>query len=75
MVDVFTYLVRLPDQIDEMVVPCADGFTVYISVNLDEFGRLRAFNHAMRHILRDDFNGANVGEIEQQTHDDIGGKQ
>ena len=68
MVDVFTYLVELPDQIEEMVVPCLDGYTVYIDANLTAERRVSAFRHALRHILRGDFEKPDAGEIEVEAH-------
>lgn len=71
MVDVFTYLVELPDQIDEMVVPCLDGYTVYINRDLPQNRRISALEHAARHILRGDHEHADVGEIEEENHAQI----
>ena len=68
MVDVFTYLVELPDQIDEMVVPCLDGYTVYINRDLPQNRRISALEHAVRHILRGDFEKPDAGEIEVENH-------
>ena len=68
MDDVFTYFVPLPDGINEMVTPCADGFTVYIDSDLDEAHRIRAYNHAIRHITRGDFEKEDVGTIEAENH-------
>ena len=69
MVDVYTYLVELPDQIEEMVVPCLDGYTVYIDQNLTAERRVSAFRHAMRHILRGDHEKADVGQIERENNE------
>ena len=69
MVDVFTYLVELPDQIEEMVVPCLDGYTVYIDQNLTAERRVSAFRHALRHILRGDHEKADVGQIERENNE------
>lgn len=68
MDDVFTYFVPLPAGINEMVTPCADGFTVYIDSDLDEAHRIRAYNHAIRHIMRGDFEKEDVGTIEAENH-------
>lgn len=69
MVDVFVYIVDLPDQVDEMVTPCLDGYTVYLNARLSYSGRVRAYHHAIRHIERNDFERANVQEIEMETHE------
>ncbi|HAB94851.1 MAG TPA: hypothetical protein DCF49_08895 [Lachnospiraceae bacterium] len=69
MGDVYIYIVDLPDRVDEMVTPCIDGYTVYLNARLSYAGRVRAYLHAMRHIERNDFEGANVQEIETETHE------
>lgn len=69
MGDVYVYIVDLPDRVDEMVTPCIDGYTVYLNARLTYAGRVRAYHHAMRHIERNDFERANVQEIETETHE------
>ena len=69
MSDVYIYIVDLPDRVDEMVTPCIDGYTVYLNARLSYAGRVRAYLHAMRHIERNDFERANVQEIETETHE------
>lgn len=69
MGDVYIYIVDLPDRVDEMVAPCIDGYTVYLNARLTYAGRVRAYHHAMRHIERNDFERANVQEIETETHE------
>ena len=66
--NVYVYLVDLPDRVDEMVTPCIDGFTVYISSRLSYAGRVRAYNHALRHIDRNDFEMDDVQKIELKNH-------
>lgn len=68
MGDVYIYIVDLPDRVDEMVTPCIDGYTVYLNARLTYAGRVRAYLHAMRHIERNDFERANVQEIEKGAH-------
>ena len=46
-----------------------DGYTVYLNARLSYAGRVRAYLHAMRHIERNDFERANVQEIETETHE------
>ena len=69
MVDVFVYIVDLPDQVDEMVTPCLDGYTVYLNARLSYSGRVRAYHHAIRHIERNDFEAENVQKIEEEAHE------
>lgn len=69
MAEVYVYIVDLPDRVDEMVTPCIDGYTVYLNARLTYAGRVRAYHHALRHIERNDFERANVQEIETETHE------
>ena len=71
MDDVFVYLVQLPSGIHEFVRPCADGFTIYIDIDLPEEERIEAYNHAMRHIKYGHFdydNEKTVQEMELEVH-------
>ena len=65
---IFTYVVQLPDGINEAVMACAEGYTIYIDEDLDEAGRKRAFQHAMIHIGRSDFYRGDVQRIEAEAH-------
>lgn len=68
MDDVFTYLVDLPDQVNELVCPCADGYTIWIDARLDAAHREKAYLHALGHIRMDDFQKTNVQEVECKAH-------
>lgn len=68
MDDIFVYIVGLPNQIREMVLPCADGYTVYINEELDEGKKLEAYEHAIKHIRNNDWNKLDVQMIESETH-------
>lgn len=66
---IFVYYVDLPPGVRECVLPCADGYTVYIDQNLDEEGRAEAYRHAVKHIRRADSNsGGDADRIEIETH-------
>ena len=67
--DVFVYVIDLPPKVNEMVAPCADGFTIYLSAKLSQAGRVQAYNHALKHIERNDWNRENVQIIEKEAHD------
>ena len=71
MDDIFVYLIDLPEYINEMVTPCADGYTVYINARLSPIGRVEAFNHAIMHIDHNDFEKEDVERIEYEAHRDI----
>lgn len=68
MGEVFVYLVELPPGINEMVTPCADGWTIYIDIDLTEPEREKAFKHAMGHIENGDFEQDDVQAIEAIAH-------
>lgn len=68
MNNVYVYIVDLPDRVDEMVAPCFDGYTVYLNARLSYAGRVRAYNHAIRHIERNDWEKDNVQIIEKDAH-------
>lgn len=48
--NVFVYKVSTPPSVKEMVMPCADGYTVYISDALSPEAQRAAFLHALKHI-------------------------
>ena len=68
MDSIFTYFVKLPDGIDEVVMPCLDGYTVYIDVNLSEQQQIKAYAHALHHIRNNDFERPDVQSIESEAH-------
>jgi hypothetical protein len=70
MAEVYVYIVDLPDRVDEMVMPCIDGYTVYLNARLTYAGRVRAYYHAMRHIERNDFERFDIQEIEMEAHNE-----
>jgi hypothetical protein len=68
MVDIFTYLVELPDGINEAVLSCVGGYTVYIDPRQSNDGMKRSYEHALHHIQNVDFEKSNVQQIESQAH-------
>lgn len=65
MDDVYVYLINgLPAGVNELVTPCADGYTVYIDASLDDQHRLDAYNHALEHIRAGDFNADTVRTVQ-----------
>lgn len=65
---IFTYIVSLPSGVNEAVMACADGYTIYINEDLSSIGRKKAFVHAMKHIDRNDFYRGDVQQIEAEAH-------
>ena len=68
MIDIYAYTVKLPPGINEMVAPCADGFTVYLSDRLSPEKRIEAYEHALNHIKGNDFEKSDVSRIEEKAH-------
>lgn len=68
MDDVYVYCIPLPEGINELVSPGADGFTVYISDRLDRDHRIKAYRHALRHIKDGDFDKTSAELVELHAH-------
>lgn len=68
MDDIYIYTIALPDGINEAVVPCADGFTIYINEKLDDAQRYKSLEHALYHIAKNDWEKTDVQEIEETAH-------
>lgn len=68
MDNVYVRLVDLPPRVNEMVVPCLDGYSIYIDANLTEEAQRSAYYHAIRHITHNDFEYGDVQEIEIIAH-------
>lgn len=69
MDDIYTYLIPLPDGINEVVLPCLGGYTVYIDSRLSQEKQLRSYQHALGHIINHDFEKSDVQEIEKEAHE------
>lgn len=55
--------------VNEMVTENEDGsFTIFVNSNLCESKRLKAVNHAIRHIKNRDFEKTDVQDIEASAH-------
>ena len=68
MDNIYHYIIKLPDGINEMATPCADGYTIYTSDRLTYEGRQKAYRHAISHILDGDFRKRSVQLIELYAH-------
>lgn len=68
MDDVFIYYKELPDGINEAVMTCTGGYTVYIDPRQSQEGIINSYLHALRHIYGVDFDLMNVMEIESKAH-------
>lgn len=72
MANIYTYIVNLPTDTHEMVAPCADGYTIYLRAGDTREMQLRAYRHALGHVLQGDFDKGDVQSIEAEAH---GGKK
>ena len=68
MNDVFLYYADLPPGIHEMVCPCPDGYTIYLSTADNVETQRMSYAHALSHIQGNDFEKENVQEIEASAH-------
>lgn len=69
MDNIYVYLADFPRNINELVSPCADGYTVYINSSLSKDKQIASYYHALAHIVSGDFEKeADVQEIEYARH-------
>ena len=68
MDEIYIYTVPLPAGCNEAVLPCSDGYTIYINDGLDHAGRIKALKHALKHIGNRDFDKCDVQRIEDEAH-------
>lgn len=68
MDDIYVYCVDLPPEVHEMVAPCADGYTVYVSTRDTRERQMESYQHAIRHVQRQDHEKDDVQEAEMQAH-------
>jgi hypothetical protein len=66
--NIYIYYHPLPDNINEAVLTCFGGYTVYIDPRQSKDGIQRSYEHAMQHIKNGDFFRSNVQDIENQAH-------
>lgn len=69
MDNIFVYFADFPPHIHEIVLPCLDGYTVYINASLSHSEQVTAYLHALSHIVNRDFEKeSGVQEIEYLRH-------
>ena len=68
MTDVYVYLVDKPCDVEEAVLPCFGGYTVYLNARLSYSDRVKAYLHAIGHIENNDFEKDDVQQIEMEAH-------
>lgn len=66
--DIFVYLIDFPIETKEAVCQNEDSsFSIFINAKLSHDAQLKAYEHALRHIECNDFEGKNVQKIEYQV--------
>lgn len=70
MDDVFVYIIGMDTMVHEQVVANNDGtYSIFINDYLSQEQRLKAYNHALRHIQNGDFDRyKDVDNIEYDAH-------
>lgn len=71
MNDIYVYTVPLPKGISETVTSCVGGFTIYLNQSLSDEDMVKAYNHALDHILLGHFDmncDKNVQQMEMEAH-------
>lgn len=68
MDDIYVYIVDMPTTAAEMIMPCLDGYTIYLNARLSHEDRVKAYQHALRHVERNDWEKDDVQKIEKEAH-------
>lgn len=71
MCDVYVYTASLPKGVNEAVISCVGGFTIYLNKTLSDEDRVKAYNHAMNHIALGHFDyncDKDVQQMESEAH-------
>lgn len=69
--DVQVRLINFPAKGNEVVTKNEDDtYTIFINAKLSQEMQLLAYNHAMKHIERGDFDKDNADKIELDAHED-----
>lgn len=72
MDNIYVYLTRFPgNDIREAVMPCYDGYTIYLDDRLTHEQQVKAYRHALWHIQNRDFEKTDVGKIENEAHREV----
>jgi len=69
--DIFVYYAKMPEGMNEMVLPCLDGYTIYINDKLPDSEQMHSFLHALGHIERGDCEDECRAMDEKENEDPI----
>ena len=68
MADIYVYITDLPTTVTEVVLPCLDGYTVYLNARMSRQAQAEGYRHALAHISGDDWQYDDVQGIEKRAH-------
>ena len=75
--NIYLYRVKFPgNRIREAVMPCVDGYTIYIDEALDDEAARKAYRHALCHIQRGDLERSDresAQDVEEAAHKETEG--
>lgn len=67
--NVGVHIINMDTAVHEQIVLNDDGsFSIFLNARLNRETQIVAYNHALHHILNDDFYKSNVDSIEYQAH-------
>lgn len=66
--DIGVYFLNMDTAVEEEVHPNEDGsFTIFINARISNDRQMLAYQHALQHIMQDDFSKESADEIEMAT--------
>ena len=71
--DIFVYYAPFPWSVKEVVLPCIDGYCIYLNKNIPREEQEKAYQHALRHIELGHFDmncDKDVQQMEIEAHYD-----
>lgn len=68
--DIYVYVTPFPkgSTTHEAILPCIDGYTLYLDANLTYEQQIEKYLHAKKHVQGLDFEKADVQVIEADAH-------
>lgn len=68
--NIYVYYEPLPNGVNEAVLSCLGGYTIYIDPRQSISGIKRSYDHAIQHIQNYDFEKTDVQDIESRMKGD-----
>ena len=66
--EIYVRLTKLPDKVYAFTIPGDGCMNVYISEQLNREMQLEVYQHELKHIKRNDFEGGDIQMIEYNAH-------